>query len=139
MKSKLLIPVAVVALIAAVAIGFFLGRWQARQAVEDYFVQMSRPEVKRAMADFSKAAGLLKSIRAGDTNAAIEELESELDTQILYIGAVTEMAPASGRDPQWLSRIRWLQNYRAEHPRKTETAGFDEQVAHVFSLVETNQ
>ncbi len=135
-KSNLLIPVAV---IAAVAIGFFWGRWQTRRSVDEYFVQMSRPEVKHATADFSKAAGLLKAMRAGDTNAAIEELESELDMQIIYIGSVTEMTPAPERDKQWLSRIRWLRNYRAEHPRKTETAVIDEQVAHILSLVETNR
>jgi hypothetical protein len=136
MKLKFLVSLAVMAALVA---GFFLGRWQTRHTVDSYFLQMSRPEVKRATADFSKAAGLLKAIHAGDTNAAIERLESELDTQILYIGAVTEATPVSERDKQWLSRIRWLRNYRADHPRKTETPAIDEQVAHFLSLVETNR
>lgn len=135
MKSKLLISLTV---IAALLAGFFLGRWQARRTVDSYFAQMSSPEVRRATADFSKAAGLLKAIRSGDTNEAIETLESELDTQIMYIGAVAEATPASERDKQWLSRIRWLGYYRAEHPRKSDPF-IDEQVAHYLSLVETNR
>lgn len=135
MKSKLFISLAV---IAALVVGFLLGRWQVRHTVDSYFAQMSRPEVRRATADFSKAAGLLKAIRAGDTNEAIETLESELDTQIMYIGAVTEATPVSERDKQWLSRIRWLRDYRATHPRKSDQF-IDEQVAHYFSLVETNR
>ena len=135
MKSKLLISLTV---IAALVAGFFLGRWQARSTVDSYLAQMSRPEVRRATADFSKAAGLLKSIRTGDTNEAIEALESELDRQIMYIGAVAEATQASERDKQWLSRIRWLGDYRAKHPRKSD-AFIDEQVAHYLSLVETNR
>ena len=135
MKSKLLISLTV---IAALVAGFFLGRWQARRTVDSYLAQMSRPEVRRATADFSKAAGLLKAIRTGDTNEAIETLESELDTQIMYIGAVAEATQASERDKQWLSRIRWLGDYRAKHPRKS-AAFIDERVAHYLSLVETNR
>jgi len=135
MKSKLLIPLVV---IAALVIGFFLGRWQIRHTVDSYFAEMSRPEVRRATAEFSKAAGVLKAIRAGDTNEAIETLESELDTQIMYIGAVTEATPVSERDKQWLSRIRWLRDYRVTHPRKSDPF-IDEQVAHYLSLVETNR
>lgn len=135
MKSKLLVLLAV---IAALAAGFFLGRWQARHTVDSYLAQMSRPEVRRATADFSKAAGVLKAIRTGDTNEAIETLESELDTQIMYIGAVTEATPVAERDKQWLSRLRWLSDYRATHPRKSDPF-IDEQVAHYLSLAETNR
>jgi hypothetical protein len=135
MKSKLLVSLAV---IVALVVGFVLGRWQVRRTVDSYIAQMSMPEVRRATADFSKAAGVLKAIRAGDTNEAIETLESELDMQIMYIGAVTEATAAPERDKQWLSRIRWLRDYRATHPRKSDPF-IDEQVAHYLSLVETNR
>jgi hypothetical protein len=55
MKSKLVIAFAV---IAALAVGFFLGRWQARHTVDSYFSQMSRPEVQRATSAFFKAASI---------------------------------------------------------------------------------
>jgi hypothetical protein len=135
MKSKLLNSLVV---IAALVIGFFFGRWQVRHTVDNYLAQMTRPEARRATADFSKAAGLLKAIEAGNTNEAIETLESELDTQIMYIGAVTEATPVSQRDKQWLSRLRWLSDYRANHPRKSDPF-IDEEVAHYLSLVETNR
>lgn len=135
MKLKLLISLAV---IVAFVTGFLLGRWQARQSVDSHIGKLSMPEIRRATADFSKAAGLLKAIRAGTTNEALEDLEGELDTQVLLIGAVAEATLPSERDKQWLSRIRWLRDYRAQHPRKTEVPAIDKQVAHVLSLVETN-
>jgi len=136
MKSKLLISLAVM---VALIVGFLCGRWQARHTVGSYVLKLMSPEVFRATADFSQSAGLLKAIRVGDTNSAIETLEEDLDSNILIIGAVTEATPISQRDKQWLSRIRWLRDYRAEHPRKTEFTYTDEQVAHYLSLVETNR
>jgi hypothetical protein len=62
-----------------------------------------------------------------------------LDSNIMLIGAVTEATPVSERDKQWLSRIRWLRVERTAHPRKTEFAAIDEEVAHVLKLVETNR
>ena len=135
MKSKLLVSLTVV---APLVVGFFLGRWQVRHTLDSYLAEMSRSEVQRATAEFSKAAGVLKAVRAGDTNQAIESLESELDTQIIYVGAITEATPISQRDKQWLSRLRWLRDYRAVHPRKSDPL-IDEQVAHYLSLVETNR
>jgi hypothetical protein len=82
-------------------------------------------------------AGVLKAIRTGDTNEAME-LESKLDMQIMYIGAVTEATPISERDKQWLSRLRWLNDYRAKHPRKNDPF-IDEQVAHYLSVIERNR
>ena len=136
MKSKVFIILAVVIALAA---GFFLGQWQTRRTVDSYMAKMMSPEVRRATADFSRAAGLLQQIQRGDTNAAMEALEDELDSNIMLIGAVTEATPVSQLDKQWLSRIRWLRAYRAEHPHKTEFAAIDDEVAHVLSLVETNR
>ena len=136
MKSKLFISILV---LAALVGGYFLGQWQTRRTVDSYMTKLMSPEVKRATADFSRAAGLLRQIRSGDTNSGIEDLEAELDTNIMLIGAVTEATPVSKRDKQWLSRIRWLRDERAEHPRKTGYAAIDEEVAHVFTLVETNR
>src|SRR6266851_7085098 len=105
MKSKLLIALA---LFAALAIGYFLGRWQVARPVDAYIAKLDMPEARRSTSDFSRSAGILKAIRNGDTNEAIQTLEEDLDTQIMFIGAVAEGTPVSARDPQWLSRIRWL-------------------------------
>ncbi len=136
MKSKLLISSLVLAAFVGVC---FLGQWQTRRAVDSYMAKLMNPEVRRATADFSRAAGLIQQIHRGDTNAALEALEDELDSNIMLIGAVTEATPVAERDKQWLSRIRWLQDHRAAHPRKTEFAATDAAVAHVLSLVETNR
>ena len=135
MKSKVLISILVLAVLVA---GYFVGQWQTRRTVDAYFAKLMSPEVRRATAEFSHAAGLLKAIRSGDTNEAIETLEADLDTNILLIGAVAEATPPSERDKQWFSRIRWLRDYRATHPRKSDQF-IDEQVAHYLSLVETNR
>ena len=136
MKSKLILSILV---LAALVAGFFVGQWQTRRTVDSYMAKLMSPEVRRATADFSRAAGLIQQIHRGDTNAALEALEDELDSNIMLIGAVTEATPVAERDKQWLSRIRWLRNHRAEHPRKTEFVAIDEEVAHVLSLVETNR
>lgn len=136
MKSKLLISGSV---LAALVAGFFLGQWQSRRTVDGYVAKLLRPEVRRARADFSHAAGLLKAVRSGNTNEAIATLEEDLDSNILVIRAAVEATPASERDKQSLSRIRWLRDYRAEHPRKTEFAVIDEEIAHILTLVETNR
>ena len=136
MKSKLLISISV---LAALVAGLFIGRWQTRRTLESYMAKLMSPEVRRATADFSRAAGLIQQIRRGDTNAALEALEDVLDSNIMLIGAIAEATPPAERDKQWLSRIRWLRDHRAEHPRKTEDAAIDEEVAHVLSLVETNR
>jgi hypothetical protein len=136
MKSKLFICILV---LAALVAGFFIGQWQTRRTIDSYMAKWMSPEVRRATADFSLAAGLIQQIYRGDTNAAREALEGELDSNIMLIGAVTEATPVAKRDKQWLSRIRWLRDHRAEHPRKTEFAAIDEEVAHVLLLVETNR
>jgi hypothetical protein len=133
MKPKVLIASAIV---VAVAAGYFFGRWHTLQSIDNYYAKVMRPEAQRATADFSRAAGVLKAIRSGDNLKAIEDLEEGLDTNILLIGAVTEATPVSERDKQWLSRIRWLRDYRVEHPRTTEFPAIDEQVAQILSLVE---
>jgi hypothetical protein len=136
MKSKLIISAA---LAAAFAAGFLLGRLRFKATADKYYAGLIMPEVRRATAEFSHAAGLLKAIRSGDTNEAINTLEEDLDTNILLIGAAVEGTPASQRDRHCVSRIRWLRDYRAQHPRKTEFGAIDEQVAHILSLVETNR
>jgi hypothetical protein len=136
MKSIILIVLGVA---ATLVVGFFIGRWETERTLDALWAKTMRPEVHRATGEFSHAAGLLTAIRSGDTNEAIETLEDDLDTKIMFIGSVTEATPLAQRDKQWLSRIKWLSNYRADHPRKTKFAGVDEQVAHYLTLVQTNK
>ncbi|MCO5051806.1 MAG: hypothetical protein M9920_05840 [Verrucomicrobiae bacterium] len=77
MKSKLLVSVLV---LAALIAGFFIGQWQTKRTVDSYMAKLMSPEVRRPTADFSLAAGLIQQIHRGDTNAALEALEDELDT-----------------------------------------------------------
>lgn len=136
MKSKLTL---IAALLAALALGFVIGRFQVSRYLKAYVDLLHVSEARAATADFSRAAGLLQDIRSGDTNEAIKSLEDALDSNILMIGAVVEVTPVTERDPQWLSRIRWLREHRAEYPRRTEYPTIDEEVAHVLSLIETNR
>ena len=62
MKSKLFISILV---LAALVGGYFLGQWQTRRAVDSYMAKLMSPEVRRATADFSRAAGLIQQIRRG--------------------------------------------------------------------------
>ena len=136
MKSKLLIALA---LIATLTVGFFAGRFQAMRYFGRNYVKVIMPDIRHATANFSHAAGLLKVIQSGNTNEAIETLEGDLDTNIMLIGAAVEGTPVAERDKQWLSRIRWLREYRAIHPRKTDDPVLDEKVAHTLSIADTNR
>ena len=71
MKSKLLVSVLV---LAAIVTGFFIGQWQTKRTVDSYMTKLMSPEVRRATADFSRAAGLIQQIHRGDTNAALDAL-----------------------------------------------------------------
>ena len=59
MNSKLLVVLLVLASLVA---GYFLGRMHARYTVDNYLAEMSVPEVRRALAAFSKAATLTRGI-----------------------------------------------------------------------------
>jgi hypothetical protein len=155
MKLKLVVA----ALVAtALIIGFLVGRLQAKcswdgdlkrlqqtteaeraeRAAAGYLKQIEASAADRAVADFSEAAGILLALRSGNTNEAIETLERDLDINIQVIGGAIEDVPAGERNPKYVARIKWLQDYRSSHPRTTGSHEDDKWVAHVLSLVTTN-
>lgn len=92
-----------------------------------------------ALPELGNAYHPLKALRAGDTNEAIDLLESQLDGAIMYLSAVLsqekdeKMKAAYGRA---LTRVR---DYRATYPRKSGSAELDEGVAEALSAVATNK
>jgi hypothetical protein len=135
---KIKISLAVLGVAVALVIGFFLGRFQVIRSVDQMYLKLSMPDVRRDMADFSRSAGILKAIHSGDTNEAIQTLEEDLDTKILLIGAAFEGTPVAQRDKGGMSRIRWLRTERAAHPWKSSYPGMNEEVARILSLVDSN-
>lgn len=76
----------------------------------------------------------LNALRTGDTNQAAELLESQLDVQIMALGAILQETPAAQRPAADLQLLNQLRDYRAAHPRQTSQTKIDQKVAGVLSL-----
>jgi hypothetical protein len=72
-----------------------------------------------AVSDATSAArdiALLRLLHKGDTNAAIDKLEQDLDRRILLLETQIEDIPEQRRDPAVVSVLEKARAYRAEHP-----------------------
>jgi hypothetical protein len=75
----------------------------------------------------------LNALHAGDTNGTVEILESQLDNQLLVLGAMLQNMPAGQMQPQTIRLLTQLRDYRAAHPRKTGRPEVDQIVAKILS------
>jgi hypothetical protein len=141
--------------IAGLALGFILGRLQAQQSLSgavkrleglseaersireaaETFKGLEMKSATNACADFSHTAGLLMSLRRGDTNGAIETLETDLDMHVTAVALGLVDVPTEAQNRQFLSRVKWYRNYRAEHPHEDAST----LTQHVLSLLSTNR
>jgi hypothetical protein len=89
------------------------------------------------LGDLGEAYSALQSARAGDTNIAVEMLESRLDVAIIDLAAkVRETADSKKRDG-YLRALARARDYRAVHPRTTDSPEFDGAVAQALSVAST--
>ena len=127
MKKMRLVMLVVLALLAGWAIGsyasdHFYDRW-----IQRYLARNARVCVGDSLAN-------LNALRAGDTNQAAELLESQLDTQILALGAILQAMPVARRPAADIQLLARLRDYRVAFPRKTGRSEIDQQVAGILSL-----
>ena len=127
MKRMHFLLFVILALCAGWAIGSFTSDHFYDQWIKRYLARNARVGVSDRLAT-------LYALRAGDTNQAAELLESQLDGQMLALGAMIQEMPAPQRpavDIQLLARLR---DYRAAYPRKTSRPEIDQRVAGILSL-----
>jgi hypothetical protein len=77
---------------------------------------------------------VLKALRAGDTNEAIDELEGQMDRHLMGFGAMVQAVPQAERKPTDFRVISRIREYRAAYPRRTDSAEIDQFVAGILSL-----
>jgi hypothetical protein len=96
--------------------------------VESY---VTADSVLQNSAQATMALGLLRRIRAGQTNDAIEMLESQLDWALIRL---TDYPKEVGED-----QVKLLQNvnqYRMKFPRTTDSSDHDAEVKKAFELLD---
>jgi alkylhydroperoxidase family enzyme len=154
MKLKLIV---LLLMVAAITLGFFLGRFQANysrtnelqrleklaeteqgaRAAAEYLKQLMRPEADRARDGFNQAFGPLAALRRGDTNGAIQDLEDHAEMHIDVVSAFLLDLPVGERDPRHLARVKAWRDYCAAHPRQSVVS--EEMASRFASLLSTNR
>ena len=118
-------------LILALLIGWAIGSYTS-----DHFYNkwIQRYLARNALDGISERLTTLNTLKAGDTNQVMELLESQMDAQIMALGATMREASIAERpagEAQLLTRLR---DYRATYPRKTSRPEIDRNVATILSV-----
>ena len=116
----------VVALLAGWAIGLY--------STEHFYDKwIKRYQTRNAFEGVNDRLSALTALRAGDTNATAELLESQLDGQITRLAPILQDVPAGQLQPQNLRLLTQLRDYRAAHPRKSSGPDIDPIIAAALS------
>jgi len=101
------------------------------QGAQKYLATMQAAQANSALSG-------LKRLRSGDTNRAIEHLESELDSALIGLTALYYDASAKKPDTMVQKTLGRVRDYRAKHPREIEDAEVSAAIAYALNLA-TNQ
>jgi hypothetical protein len=115
-----------IALLAGWAIGLY-----STQHFYDKWIR--RYQTHSALDGVNDRLTALTALRAGDTNGTAELLESQLDGQVMALGAMLQTMPDGQLQPRDLRLLAQLRDYRAAHPRKTGEPEIDQIIANVLS------
>ena len=113
-----------------------LAGWGIGSYTSDHFYNqwIQRYLTRNALDGVSDRLATLNALRAGDTNQVMELLESQLDGQLVALGATMQGPPAAQRPAAEVKLLARLRDYRAVHPRKTSRPEIDQKVAGVLSI-----
>jgi hypothetical protein len=118
-------------LIIALLIGWVGGSFLS----DNYYKKWIKNYMTRnALVGVSDRFAALNMLRAGETNRAAELLESQMDSEVIVLGAMIQDVPAAQRPADDIRLLTRLRDYRAAYPRKTSRPEIDQTVAGVFSL-----
>jgi hypothetical protein len=111
----------VVGLIIGGAAGWFAaGRYYSRW-VEQFVSAGALPEL-------GDAYHPLKALRAGDTNEAIDLLETQLDGAIIQLSAIVPEEKDEKMKAAYIRALTRVRDYRTAYPRKSGLAELDAEV-----------
>jgi hypothetical protein len=103
-----------------------------------YFYRRLRTSLTElhAISENISALRTLRKLQAGDTAAAIKLNETALDLSVMTLGSLLREVPKARRDPNVLVHIRAAKEYREKYPHRSDTEGFDWQVAQYLAYAD---
>jgi hypothetical protein len=114
MSKKKAITLAVCSLI----VGLVCGGWLYGFGFVSYLKFTSQGQKAAAFVGASQDLRVLKNLRNGDTNSAIESLEVQLDSHLVELWAWNKDTPPGKRDPHVLKLLSNIRDYRSNYPRR---------------------
>ena len=81
----------------------------------------------------------LRSIRAGDTNKAVDRLEEQLDREVLSLADICRECQRPDVDRFPFEALGRARDYRVQFPRATTSPVIDGAVARALTLADKNQ
>jgi len=110
--------------------------WAIGSYTSDHFYNkwIQRYLARNAISGVSDRLAALHALRADDTNQVVELLESQMDAQIIALGATMREASTAERPAAEAQLLTRLRDYRAAYPRKTSRLEIDQMVAAVLSV-----
>lgn len=109
---------AVLLAFAALVVGVVVGGFVAARFYDRFMGDMA---MGSSGSSASSAVVVLRHIRAGDTNRAIEALELRLDGELIALQAFLDGTPQSRRDPLYVRTLERAREYRANYPHAEKT------------------
>jgi hypothetical protein len=86
-----------------------------------------------ALSEAGESYDALKALRSGNTNEAIELLESRLDIQTIKLRGLATSEPDTKKRAAHLRALYRIREYRSKFPRKTDSPELDKSVAEALS------
>lgn len=121
-------------LLAVLIAGFFAGL----SAASVYWIR--RVATDMTSTEFGAVSDtfvVLKALRGGDTNQAINSLEDQLDGHLLAFGTQIWEVPAAKRRPEHTRLIARIRDYRTAFPRKSDSPELEQFIGHILSFTNT--
>jgi hypothetical protein len=124
LSRQILIP------IVALLLGWVVGLY----STENYYDRwILRYQTRNAFSGASDRLVVLKALRDGDSNNAVESLEGQLDNQIVLLEPLLKNSSAEPLTARNVLLMTQLRGYREAYPRQTSRPELDRTVAGVLS------
>jgi len=129
---------AIVLIVVAFVIGAIGGAWAMRIFYNSFMLRFaSSGETSKIVNDVTA----LTWIRKNDVTNAVEFLENDLDSSLMYFSILVNDVPKSKIDPQDLKSLRMAKSYRDKFPYTNEDVEISQTISKRFLLldVKTNK
>ena len=130
MKTVRPILFVILALLAGWVIGLYTTDHYYEKWIRHY-------QMKKTMDGIGDRFAALNAVRAGDTNGTVELLESQMDGQIMVLGAMLQDLQVDQLSPWNIRLMTRLRDYRAAYPRKTNSLEIKQIIMGALSLTNT--